>query len=409
MDEAYDYQRGVTAIWPGTDHLVPESVLTELATYTEDNDRAGRLDDRSVAALRDCGYLALPVPTTFHGGGASLTECCAVQRRIGAVDPALAIGLNMHLFSMGYMVEHWLRHNDESWRLLESIARSNHIVASAFAEPGLGGSLTRSNCTARREGDHWVVNGLKVPCSLAERSDVLCLQMIDEAGGPQSLLVAIVPTATPGIEVVRTWNTLGMRASESDTVRLVDCPIPDDLIVHRGPPGGVGDEVFAAGNAWFCTTATACYLGVASAAVDQARAALSNSKISHLGTTRASLPSFQSALGDILTELLPLDAACARLAGLIDEHKLDPRNLTPAMLALRHQSVDIAIRAVELASELVGVASYAATGPASRLIRDVHAARYHPPTRFVTRQLLGRWALGLPWSFELTERPYEEA
>lgn len=407
MDEAYDYARGSTAIWPGTDHLVPESVITELATYTEENDRTGRLADRSVEALRECGYLGLPVPVNFHGGGASLLECCAVQRRVGAADPALSIGMNMHLFSMGYMVEHWLRHRDESWRALESITRQRQIIVSAFAEPGLGGSLTRSNCTARREGDKWIVNGVKVPCSLAERSDVLNFQMVDEAGGPESLLVAVLPTDSPGVVVERTWNTLGMRASESDTIRLVDCPVPDEAIVHRGPQGGVGDEVFAAGTAWFCTTATACYLGVAQAALDQARRALTGSKISYLGARRADLPSFQSALGDILVEILPLDAACARIAGLIDERKLDPRNLTPAVLALRHQSVDIAIRAVELASELVGVASYSATGPASRLIRDVHAARYHPPTRFVTRQLLGRWALGLPWNFDLAERPFE--
>ncbi|MEX5634489.1 acyl-CoA dehydrogenase family protein [Parafrankia sp. FMc2] len=401
------YQRGVDAIWPDTEHLLPESVVTELAGLAEENDRGGRLADRSVEALRECGYFGLPVPVEFHGGGASLVECCAVQRRLGAADAGLSVGMNMHLFSMGYMVEHWNRHHDESAQLMEAIARTGQIVASAFAEPGLGGALTRSNCTARRVGDTWVTNGVKVPCSLAERSDLLCLQMIDEAGGPESLLVALVPTSTPGVAVERTWNTLGMRASESDTVRLTECAIPDDLIIHRCAPGSVGDDVFAAGNGWFCTTATACYLGVATAAIDQARRALAGSRVSHLEVTRAALPSFQSALGDILADVLPLEVACAGLARQLDEHKTDPRDLTPAMLALKQQAIEKTIRAVELAAELVGVASYAAHGPASRLIRDVHAARYHPPTRFVTRQLLGRWALGLPWSFELTERPME--
>ncbi|HZB48383.1 MAG TPA: hypothetical protein VE547_04765, partial [Mycobacteriales bacterium] len=58
---------------------------------------------------------------------------------------------------------------------------------------------------------------------------------------------------------------------------------------------------------------------------------------------------------------------------------------------------------------LVGVRSYSSSGSASRLWRDAQAARYHPPTRVATRQILGRWALGLPFGFELAERPYEEA
>ncbi|WP_424186633.1 acyl-CoA dehydrogenase family protein [Actinokineospora sp. G85] len=405
MDAAYDYHRGIEAIWPDTDHLLPESATDELASLAEGNDESGRLAERSVDILRETGYCGAPVPARFGGGGASLVESCAVQRRLGAADPGLSIGANMHLFSMGYMVEHWKAHQDDSAAMLESITAKRQIVVSAFAEPGLGGALTRSNCTARREGDHWIVNGVKVPCSLAERSDLLCLQMVDVEAGPNSLLVAIVPTDTPGVTIKRTWDTLGMRASESDTVLLRDCAIPDDLIIHRGPPGSMGDAVFAAGVGWFCVTSTACYLGVVSAAVDRARESLASSKVSHLGSSRAELPSFQSELGELMATVLPLEAACAGLARLLEERRTDPRTLVPAMLALKHDGVEKAIRAVEMASELVGVASYAAKGPASRLLRDVHATRYHPPTRFVTRQALGRWALGVPWSFELTERP----
>ncbi|MGW6457502.1 acyl-CoA dehydrogenase family protein [Streptomyces sp. NPDC055078] len=409
MNDAYGYRRGVDALWPDTGHLLSDEVTAELAALADGNDLSGRLADRSVELLRKSGYFGAPVPRDFEGFGASLAECCALQRRLGAADPALAIAVNMHLFSVGVVVEHWTRARDESWLLLEAIASQHRIVASAFAEPGLNGSLTRSRTTARRDGDVWVVNGVKTPCSLAERSDLLCLQMIDEAGGPESLLVALVVNGSPGVSVERTWNTLGMRASESDSVRFTDCRIPDDMIFHRSEPGSLGDEVFAAGLGWFCTTATACYLGVVSAAVDQARAALARSRVNHLGAARAHLPSFQSALGEILSAVLPLEAATAGLARRLDERDVDPRGLLPAALALKDQAARTAVQAVELAAELVGVASYSATGAASRLIRDVQAARYHPPTRFATRQLLGRWALGLPWSFELAELPTEGA
>jgi hypothetical protein len=41
------------------------------------------------------------------------------------------------------------------------------------------------------------------------------------------------------------------------------------------------------------------------------------------------------------------------------------------------------------------------------MLRDAQAIRFHPPTRFATRQILGRWALDLPFAFELDERPME--
>ncbi|PSM41107.1 hypothetical protein C6Y14_22885 [Streptomyces dioscori] len=393
------------ALWPDTERLLPTSVTDRLAGLAAENDRTGRLSDRSVVALREAGWFGLPVPSEFEGGGGSIEECCALQRRIGAADPALAIAVNMHLFSVGVLVEHWRRERDESWMLLEAIAGQQRIVGNAFAEPGLAGALTRSHCTARRNGKGWTVNGVKVPCSLAERSDLLCLQVRDEAGGPESLLVALVATDSPGITVERTWDTLGMRASESDTVRLRDCAIPDELVFHRTRPGSHGDEVFAAGLGWFCVSTTACYLGLISAAVDQARTALEGSRVTHLGASRSELPSFQSALGAVLVDVLPLEAACAGLARQLDARTADPRSLTPALLALKCRAAELATRAVEATSELVGVASYAATGTASRLLRDAHAARFHPPTRFATRQLLGRWALDLPFTFELNERP----
>ena len=403
------YAAGLTAIWPDTEHLLSGKAVDELAALAEANDRAGRLDDRSIEVLRDADYFGLPVPTELEGGGASVLECCAIQRRIGAADPALAVAVNMHLFSVGVIVEHWLRAKDEAWMLLEAIATQRRVVASAFAEPGLGGSILRSTCTAVRQGKDWLVNGIKVPCSLAERSDLLCLQLQDVAGGKDSLLAALLVTHSPGVEVIRTWDTLGMRASESDTVKLTDVVLPDDLVFHRSTPGFDGDVVFAAGLGWFCVTATAVYLGVISAAVDEARRALAKSRLAHLNAARAELPSFQSLLGDVVSAVLPMEVACAGLARALDDRDNDPRSLLPAMLALKSEAAGVTGRAVEAAAELVGVRSYGSSGSASRLWRDAQAARYHPPTRVATRQILGRWALGLPFGFELAEQPYREA
>lgn len=393
------------ALWPDVSAYLPDAALATIAAGAATADVDGGVTEQSFQALRESGYLAMPVPAQFEGGGASLLECAAAQRRLAAADPGLAIGVNMHLFSVGVMVEHWRRARDSSWLLLEAIASQRRLVASAFAEPGLAGSLLRSHCTATRVEKGYRVSGVKMPCSLVGRSDLICLQLQLPEDGPESLLVALVPTDSEGVRVERTWDTLGMRASESDTLRLDDCFIPDDLVFHRCRPGFDADEVFAAGLVWFCITATATYLGVAAAMLEAVRTALGKARVRHLDAVRAQLPSVQSAMGELTAGIATHELACIGLARSADADGADPRGLLPAALALKHTAVDVCTRAVAEAAELVGAQSYGRRGPFERLLRDVQAVRFHPPVRIATRQILGRWALGYPFGFELDERP----
>jgi alkylation response protein AidB-like acyl-CoA dehydrogenase len=392
-------------LWPPSESLLSEEAVAAVAAGAADGDRTGRVPDASLDAIRASGYLGLPIPKDFEGAGASALECCAVQRRLAAADPGVAVALNMHLFSVGVMVAHWRRQRDASWLLLEAIATQNRLVASAFAEPGLGGSFLRSSCVARRTDGGWLVSGVKAPCSLIERSDVVCFQAEEETPGPESLLVALVPSHEPGMRVERSWDALGMRASESDTLVLDDTFVPEDLVFHRCAPGYDPDEVFATGVNWFCVTTVATYLGLANAALAEATARLASSRLDYLGAARAELPSLQAALGEAVARLVAVEAGCVTLAAIVDDPAVDPKEVMPLALALKHAGSDLLLGVVDEVFELPGASAYGRQGELGRLLRDARAARFHPPTRPATRQILGRWALGLPYTVELFEHP----
>src|SRR5205823_14934956 len=115
---------------------------------------------------------------------------------------------------------------------------------------------------------------------------------------------AVIPASTEGVRVERSWDSLGMRASASDTLVLDECFVPDELVFHRCEPGYDDDEIFAAGLVWFCTTTTATYLSLAQASIDGAREELRRSNVSYLGSTRADLPSVQGGLGEAVAHVL---------------------------------------------------------------------------------------------------------
>ena len=394
----------VAGLWPNVDAFFPPEAASQIAELAVTADREGRLLPKSLEVLRRVGWPGLAVPTRFGGHGASLLECCAVQRKLGAADPALAIAGSMHLGSVGVWVEHYRRRPNLSWAFMEAVAKQALIVASAVAEPSLGGSVTRSTLRARRIEGGWEVSGRKSPLSFTTHADLIVLQMQSEASeqSPSEVLVALVPRKVPGIGAQLTWDTMGMRGSGSDTLVLDRCVIPDPLIVYRGLPGAAEDEDMVAGVIWFCLVLTSTYLGLAETALKVTRELLGRLRIAHLDAARSQLPSFQGTVGEQTAALLTLESACAALAMRMDA-RVNPSDLLPAALGLKQHAIRVIPGLMSTFAEACGGAAYGRSSPLERLWRDSQAIRFHPPTPVPVAQYLGRRALGVPAALDLDE------
>ena len=383
--------------WPDVDSILSPDLLDCIVASSPTSDEMGEIQDETIDLLKSANYFGLAVPKEFEGGGYGLVHCCAVQRRIGSIDPGLAIALNMHLFSIGVVREHWSICRDLSWALLEAIATQNKVVASAFAEPRLAGNILRSNCQAYRVDGGYIVSGRKSPCSLVRRCDLVCLQFeVDN-----ELLIVLIPSHAQGLKVELTWDSMGMRSSESDSLVLENCFIPEDLVFHRTVPGFDASPVFNAGLCWFSLTTTATYLGIVRAVLEIVCHQLKKSHLPSTKATRADISAFQFVLGDIVAEFLTLESACLNTASLMDSVDREFQQLLPRALALKHAAIEQCTKSVTLAIELCGASAYQRNSPLARFWRDVQAIHFHPPTRFTSRQILGRWMLDLPYSFEL--------
>jgi alkylation response protein AidB-like acyl-CoA dehydrogenase len=391
-------------IWPDVEHLFPSRTSAEIAKLATTADRDGRFSERGLELLRGIGWPGLAVPKRFGGLGATLTECCATQRRLGAADPGLAIAGTMHLGSVGVWVEHYLTAQDMTWVFMEAVATQGLIVASAIAEPSLGGAVTRSTMRAKRVDGGYEVTGKKMPLSFAAQANLISLQMQTEPvdDRPSELLVALVPRDLPGISSKLSWDTLGMRSSGSDSLVLEKCIVPDPLVVYRGTPGAAADNDMVAGIVCFCLLLTSTYFGIAELALDETKRLLNGMRIEHLSSTRAELPSFQNMIGEQLAGLLTLEAACAGLAARM-EARVDPQQLLAPALALKQHAVRVIPEAVARLAEACGGAAYGRSSPIERLWRDTQAIRFHPPTPAPVTQYLGRRGLGLRALLDLDE------
>jgi len=400
----FENQRITDGIWPEVGHLLAPEVIAELAGLALEADREGCLSEAGLELLRRHKWPGLAVPKQFGGLGASLLECCAVQRKLGGADPGLSIACTMHLGSVGVWNEHYAKHPDMTWVFMEAVATRSLIVASAVAEPNLGGSVNRSTLRARRVEGGWEVNGRKGPLSFSASADLVMLQFQSEAEGdaPSEVLVALVPRSLPGISTERTWDTMGMRGSGSDTLVLDHCLVPDPLVVYHGQPGAAIDDDIVAGIVGFCLVITASYLGLAEAALGVAGGLLGRSRIAHLDAARAELPSFQGILGQQAAALLTLETSCAGLARAMDARQ-NPQLLLAAALGLKQHAVRIIPEALGALADACGGIAYSRTSPLERYWRDAQAIRFHPPTPVPVAQYLGRRALGMAAALDLDE------
>jgi alkylation response protein AidB-like acyl-CoA dehydrogenase len=393
-----------SGIWPNVEHFFPLKVIEELSELSVSADKEGTLSESGLTILRRIGWPGLSVPKIFGGLGANLVECCAVQRKLGGADPGLAIAGSMHLGSVGVWNEHYRSHHDMSWVFMEAVATQKLIVASAIAEPTLGGSVTRSTLRAKKTEGGWEVSGRKSPLSFSAYADLITLQMQTEPVDniPSEVLVALVPISIPGISSQLTWNTMGMRGSGSDTLLFDRCIIPDELIVFRGKPGVAEEDNMVAGIIWFCLVLTATYLGLVESVVGISSDLLNRMQISHLGASRSQLPSFQGVIGEQISALLTLELACAGLAKQMDEQTSPKLLLSPA-LALKQHAVRLIPEILGSIVETCGGIAYSRTIQLERFWRDAQAIRFHPPTPLPVAQFLGRQALGIPSSLDLDE------
>src|SRR5262245_11525917 len=145
-----------------------ERLAADFATRAGRHDREGSYPFESVRALQGSGYLAAPVPRELGGLGVeSVHDLLVASSRLARGDPAVAIGVNMHLIPVTGMAHRWRaavlrgdrRRARAFGRSLERVARDGVVMAAAISEPNQ--DLTRPATTARRTAEGWAVDGRK--------------------------------------------------------------------------------------------------------------------------------------------------------------------------------------------------------------------------------------------------------
>ncbi len=369
----------------------------DFATRASEHDREGTFPFENVARMKESGYTALVLPEEYGGLGANLLEFCLCQERLAQGCAATALAINMHLFGLGSLVERRDTVQRASLKLLEAVGRKRQIVGGGITEPETGGNWGLFVSRAVRKGDHYVLNGRKVFTSLAPVID-LFMVMVSVQDPERGLLggTFLVPRGTPGLEVVETWDAMGMRATASHDLVLKDCRVPLEYALRTRPIGEILPEDVSL-FAWFSLSIASVYTGIAIAALNFAKEFAHRHHPLPLPRPIKYLPGIQFLVAEAETLLaasraLTLDTARAWVEG--GEEFAGEDGLRRVVLP-KYFATNNAIRIVDMAMEIVGAVGILKKHPLERYYRDVRAGTNHPFSNARAKELIGKNVLGI--------------
>ncbi len=381
---------------PGSDPELTTETLERFRSRAGALDRSNAYFAEDLDDLRAAGYLGAAVPDQHGGWGLDLAQMAAGQRRLARYAPATALSMTMHSYWVGIATE-MERAGDTSLRWIFDDAVAGEVFAAGHAETGNDIPVLMSTCEAERVDGGYVLNGRKQFGSNGPAWRWLGAHAIDIAapGGPQ-IVHAFVDRSSAGVTVVETWDTLGMRPTQSHDTVLDHVFVPDARIGRVVPAGDGSDPFLVAMAIWPLALIAAVYLGIADRAVELAvDGARRKSSVAIERGAYAYNPFVQHQVAEMYLEL---DAASATLEQFVTDwvagvdHGAD---WVPKVYSMKWRAVEAAKRVVDLALDVSGGGAMFAGNELERLYRDVRCGGFHPGNDALTHELVGKAVLGV--------------
>jgi alkylation response protein AidB-like acyl-CoA dehydrogenase len=392
------------------------ALADDFATRADEHDRDNSFPFENFDALKQAGYIALPIAEELGGLGGTLLDFCVCQERLAQGDASTALAINMHLFALGSMMENIANAEaqaaigaapmpDAQAKFLASmLVQQKLIIGGGFTEAEIGGNWGFPTTTAVRQ-DHdgvagYVLNGRKTFTSLSPIIDLFSVNTsATDLDGNQVIGLFIVPRGTPGIEIIETWDTMSMRATASHDLLIKDCWVPAQALVGMRSPGDadVGANVILA---WFCCSVASVYLGVAVAARNFALEWARTRKPVLFERPIGHFPGVQFHVADMEIEITAARALIHQTAREWMSGGLRSREDLARIVLTKLYATNAAIRIVDQAMSIVGAPGIFRRHPMQRFYRDVRPGPFHPMTNDVAKELIGKTALGIPMEFE---------
>lgn len=370
--------------------FLSDELLAQIHARAAAIDAANTFPFEDLEALRDAGYLKALVPVEYGGIGLSLVDVCHEQTRLAKAAPGTALGINMHQIIVGLGI-HLVKNGVKAGEQILRDAVAGELFGFGISEPGndlvLFGSITEA-----RPDDKggYSFHGLKVFTSLAPAWTRLMTFGRDDSGedGPHSVF-ALLKREDGGFTIKDDWHTIGMRATQSNSVLLEGAYAPASQVLQRVLPGPSAEPVVFGIFSYFEVLLGATYLGIGLRAIEVAAEHVKTRRSVKNNDVYANDPDIRWRLADAAIRMNSAQAEVELIARDLADGADRGAMWMPQLSAAKNAAAEASLHAVDQSIRACGGSSYYEKHELSRLWRDVLAGVFQPSDQ---ESLHGAWA-----------------
>ncbi len=352
-----------------------------LAPNAAEWERTRTFPRQALAELGELGAMGIIVPEHWGGAGMDYVSLALAIEEIAvghgatstivSVQNSLACGIT-------------LKYGNEAQktRYLTKLASGEWLGCFCLTEPHTGSDAAAIRATARRDGDCWVLNGVKQFITTGKEGQLaIVFAVTDPAAGKKGISCFLVPTDTPGYIVARLEEKMGQHASDTAQILFENCRVPgENLLGREGEGYRIALSNLEAGR-----------IGIGAQAVGMARAAC-EAAVSYAREREAfGAPIIQHQavlfrLADMATQIEAARQMVWHAAGLRDAGRPCLKEASMAKLF----ASEMAERVCSDAIQIHGGYGYSVDFPVERLYRDVRVTQIYEGASDIQRLVIGR-------------------
>ncbi len=366
--------------------LAREFAEQEVKPVAAECDREARFPHATVKRMGELGLLGVAIPEALGGSGADAVAYVLALEEVAVACASHAVVMSVN---NSLVCDPLHRHGtpEQHERFLVPLASGRGLGCFALTEPQAGSDARNQTTLARRDGDHYVLQGRKVFVTNGRESTVaLVFAQTDPARAHHGISAFLVEKGTPGFLVPKVEDKLGLRASDTAEFVFEDCRVP---VASRLGAEGEGFKVAM-------KALDTGRMGIAAQAVGIARGALEASvayarERKSFGVPIAQHQMIQWMLADMATAVDAARLLTWRAATLKDGNR--PYGTASSMAKL--YASEMAMRVTTDAIQVHGGYGYVKDYPVERFFRDAKITQIYEGTSQIQRLLIGRAVLGL--------------
>ena len=354
-----------------------------LAPHALEWDKAKHFPVDVLRESADLGMAAIYCGEDVGGSGLRRLDAVRIFEQLAVADPVIAAFISIHNMCAWMIDTYGTAEQRKSW--VPRLASMELIASYCLTEPGAGSDAAALRTRAVRDGDHYVLDGVKQFISGAGASDVYVVMARTGGEGPRGISAFIVEKGTPGLSFGADEDKMGWHAQPTAQVILEGVRVPAESMLGGADGEGGGFGIAMNGLNGGRLNIAACSLGGGQAAYDRAAGYVVDRHA--FGGALIDEPTVRFALAEMATSLETSRLMLWRAASALDTG--EPDKVTLCAMAKLYVT-DSCFTVADRALQLLGGYGYLREYGVEKIVRDLRVHRILEGTNEIMRVVIGR-------------------